>query len=103
MKSLTLTTISDKLLDLADKQAELYPKFYEAELKYISIKSRLMREQYQNFGSQPSRDAAVNELLELTPEYVEYHKLYPEMQVHEVQTRIYLQLARNLTSLTYNQ
>ena len=90
-------------MELAELQAELYPKFYEAELKYISIKSRLMREQYQNFGSQPTRDAAVNELLELTPEYVEYHSLYHEMQVHEVQTRIYLQLARNLNSMEYSK
>ena len=94
--SRALDKVSDKLLELSEKYGELLPKFHEEELKYISLKAKYMREQYPNFGSQPTRDAAVQELLEQTPEYVEYNRLLPEMKVLEMQIRIYLQISKNL-------
>ncbi len=101
MKRLTLINISDKLIELTDKQNELYPKFYMAELKFNSIKAKIMLQQYPLFGSQPSRDAAVQELLEQTPEYEEYHKLFPEVNTIEINIRIYMQLSKNLVSQSW--
>src|SRR3990167_2207894 len=94
----TLVKISDKLMELNDRYANIYPDFYMAELKYVSVKARLMQQEYPHFGSQPSRDAAVEALLEQTPEYVEFHKLNPEINTLNTQIRIYMQLAKNLVA-----
>ena len=100
---LTLIKISDKLMELNDKYARVYPRFYLAELKYVSVRSRLMQQEYPNFGSQPSRDAAVQKILELTPEYEEYHKLAPEYNTLNTQIRIFMQLSKNIVASQWGE
>lgn len=100
-QGISLNKINDRLLELNDKYTEVYPKFYLAELKYISVKSKLMQQEYAKYSSQPTRDAVVEAMLELTPEYEEYHKLYPEHQLLELQIRVFMQLSKNLNGMAF--
>lgn len=97
MKHLSLDEVTQRLEDLIEKQAELYPKFYMAELNYIHKKAELlMNPTVTGLGSQPVRDAECERQMSITTEYEEYHKLYPEMHVVDIQIRVYLQISRNL-------
>lgn len=100
----SINKISDKLLELTDIHTEKYPQFYLAELNYMNQKAKLlMSQEIVGLASQPLREAEVQRLLSLTPEYEKYHKLYPEIQVINLQIKVYMQLARNINSPAWEE
>lgn len=102
MKSINL--ISDKLFELNDVYADIYPKFYLAELNYMNRKAKvLMSQEIVGLGSQPLRDAECQRLMSLTEEYEEYHKLLPEINIINMQIKIYMQLSRNVNNMAWQE
>jgi len=99
---MNLSKISLKLEELASQYAEVYPKFTVVEANYINKKAQVMLVQ-QGLASQVLRDAAVETEMSQTPEYVEYMKLLPEIQVINTQIRIYTQLSKNIISASWGE
>lgn len=99
----TLISISDKLIKLAEEEEKLYPDYSEAELAFVSLEAKLMDRDYPDYATLREKEAIIQREIEETPEYITYHKLKKEYHIHEMQTRIYLQLARNLTAIQYSQ
>lgn len=99
---MNLSKISEKLDMLANKYAEVNGKFTIAEAKYIQKRAMLMQNS-QGFASQPLRDASVEVQIAETPEYIEYMKLLPEIQIINLQTRIYTQISKNMISASWGE
>lgn len=99
---LTLTSLSNKLVELSDKYAEMMPRFNMIELQYVSKKAAtLMSQEIMGLGSQPLRDAECERMMSLTQEYLDYHSMKPEMDVINMQIKIFMQLSRNLSNIQW--
>lgn len=101
-KNINLIDLSDRLMDLQDKYAKVYPKFYIAELKYIQKKAELLMGA-TGLGSQPLRDAQVELTLKESQEYEDYHKLLPEITMINKQIQIVSQISRNITNSNWSE
>lgn len=104
MKQLSLININSTLYKLGKKYTEVYPKFYLSELNFIQKRAETMiSQQIQGLGSQPLREAECDRMMALTPEYEEYHKLAPEMNLINKHLWIYTTISKNISSSNWSE
>lgn len=101
---LSLTNISNKLIQLTEKYAEVLPQFHLAELNYTNTKAKvLMSQEVMGLASQPLREAEAERIMSLTKEYEVYQSLLPEKQILDMQLRVYQQLSKNLIAVGWGE
>lgn len=89
-----LKIIEEKLTQLSDDYARVYPKFIVAEQAYMLKEAELLMSQsVMGLASQPLRDAQTKRLLSQTEEYVEYYKVLPEIKIIDAQRWIWDKIA----------
>lgn len=94
--------IEDKVIELGNKYADMLPEFYKIELAYIQKRAeKLMSAEVSGLGNQGMREAECERQMALTPEYVKYHSLKPEMDVINRQYWMYMELSKLLRSKQY--
>ena len=103
MKDANLTAVNNRLLELDDKFASIYPKFKSVELKYINKYDSMLMIANNNYGSQPLREAAVRQqmIAEDNELFTEYNTLSTEVKIIEVRLRNLQQISRNMISQNF--
>lgn len=97
-----LSEINDKLIELEESYGTLYPKFKGVELAYISKYDQLLMQAYNNYASQPARDAATRQQMELDfPDFEKYHSLLTEITVLDRRIKILTTISMNLKAMQW--
>lgn len=103
MKNLNLIDISNKIAELTEKFATLYPKFYSAERAYMIKYNKILLESAGQYASQPLREAATQERMVMEPEYETFHALQAEVTVIRQQLRSLEQISKNISNSNWSE
>lgn len=100
----SLAQIEDKLISLAEEEETLYPAFYIALNQYELARAQiLMSNEIAGLGAQPQRDAECLRMMAQKKITKEYQKLAAKQHTHDIQYKIWMQLARLYNSKNFNQ